>query len=74
MTDMMKPSPALLCKLASLVVHAAEAMSSNAHSWDITALRRDLRDPEVRKWCEKMIDAAMAPMPRSGKKMPEVAP
>lgn len=59
---MTKPSDALLCKLASVVVHADEMLGPDAHAFDLTALQQLLLDPDVRGWIVGM--KAFAPTPR----------
>lgn len=64
MTNMLTPSPALLCKLASIAVHADEYLSSDGHEFDHAALLGALADPEVVDWIAAMSVAAMAPRKR----------
>jgi hypothetical protein len=49
-----KPSVQLLSKLGSLIVHADEAMSPDAHPFDVTQFREGLKDPEVQEWIKAM--------------------
>jgi hypothetical protein len=63
--DMLKPSPSLLCKLASLAVHADELASPDGHEFDRAALAPLLSDPEVRDWIAAMTEAGMAPVKRA---------
>jgi hypothetical protein len=58
------PSPALLCKLASVAVHADELMSPDGHQFDKAALETVLRDAEVIEWLAAMTKAGMAPVKR----------
>lgn len=64
MSDPLKPSAALLCKLGSLIVHLEEAMSPNAHQFDITAATQLRKDPEVQQWFQQMQTLAMVPVKR----------
>jgi hypothetical protein len=59
-----KPSPELLSKLGSIVVHSEEMISDTGHHFDLSALRAVLNDPEVRDWLKKMTDMAMVPVKR----------
>jgi hypothetical protein len=65
MSELLKPTPSLLCKLASAVVHADEFLSVNGHAADRIALNSILADPEVKAWIEAMSAASLAPMKRS---------
>lgn len=64
MADMLKPSPALLAKIGSIVVHADELLSSDGHAFDRVAMDQLLSDPEVKEWLEQMSGAAMVPRKR----------
>lgn len=59
-----KPSIALLCKLASITVHAEEFLSPDGHAFDRLALGQLLADAEVREWLEKMAEAGLSPRKR----------
>lgn len=65
MSGMLNPPPSLLCKLASIVVHADELSSEHGHEFDKVALQSAMNDPEVKSWIEAMTDAAMAPRKRN---------
>lgn len=54
MSDPLKPSLSLLCKLGSVAVHVDEALSSKRHQLDIVAMKTVLYDPEVQKWIKEM--------------------
>lgn len=58
------PPVSLLCKLASIAVHADEWTSTGAHTVDREAIRSLLADPDVKVWLEKMTAAALAPRKR----------
>jgi len=64
MTEFLTPNVSLLCKLASVAVHADEFLSSDGHEFDRVALDSALRDPEVARWIEQMTEAALAPRKR----------
>ena len=60
----LKPSPALLCKLGSVLVHANELISSNGHAFDRHALEQLTLDPDVKEWLAQMDALAMIPRRR----------
>lgn len=62
--DMMKPSPTLLVKLGSIIVHFDEATAPGGHEFDINTARQLLADPEVKEWIDTMNKAAMLPLKR----------
>jgi hypothetical protein len=65
MSDPLKPSAALLCKLGSAVVHADELLSPSGHDFDRHALHSALNDPEVKEWLAQMGKMAMVPLKRT---------
>lgn len=52
--DPLKPTLSLLCKLASIAVHADEMMSAKRHEFDLAALRSAFEDAEVQEWLKAM--------------------
>lgn len=64
MGDLLMPSPSLLCKLASIAVHADELASPDGHTFDRVALSSAITDPEVVAWIDGMTKAGMAPVKR----------
>lgn len=60
----LKPTPALLCKLGSVLVHADELISSKGHDFDRHALEQLVADPEVKEWLAQMDAMAMIPRKR----------
>lgn len=60
----LKPTPALLCKLGSIVVHAEELISSKGHAFDRHALEQLTTDPDVMEWRAQMDAMAMIPRKR----------
>lgn len=62
--EVLTPSPALLCKLVSAIVHAEELASPDGHEFDADALKQLLDDPEVRAWIDGMTAAGLAPVKR----------
>lgn len=65
MSALFDPPVSLLCKLASVAVHADELLSDDGHVLDREALKSALRDPEVVEWLGGMTRAALAPVRRS---------
>lgn len=65
MSDTLKPGVALLCKLASIAVHAQEMLSPKGHDFDRRALLSALDDAEVLAWLAEMTKMAMAPVRRN---------
>ena len=62
MSDPLKPSIGLLCKVVSVIGHLEEAMSDKAHKFDVVAMKSALDDPEVKKWIKDM--GVYAPLKR----------
>ena len=62
--DPLQPSPQLLIKLGSVIVHQEEAMSSKGHHFDMVALQTVREDPEVVAWLKSMTDMGMLPIKR----------
>jgi hypothetical protein len=60
----LKPTPALLCKLGSIVVHAEELISSNGHAFDRHALEQLTTDQDVMEWRAQMDAMSMIPKKR----------
>lgn len=61
---LLRPSTSLLCKLASVAVHAEELMSNDGHPLDLSALDSVMHDAEVREWVALMKKAGLAPVKR----------
>lgn len=64
MSDTLSPSPALLAKLGSIIVHADEYLSVDGHPFDRDALQALLRDEDVVHWLQQMAFAGMVPLRR----------
>jgi hypothetical protein len=64
-SDYLKPSVPLLCKLASAMVHVDEFFSADGHPLDRIALQALLDDPEVRAWLDEMSAASLTPQRRT---------
>jgi hypothetical protein len=63
MSDPLKPSPTLLCKLGSILVHAEELTSPSGHIFDHEALK-SAWDEEVNQWMEQMGKSGFLPVRR----------
>ena len=63
MNDPLKPSPALLCKLGSILVHAEELISPTGHPFDAEAMRTTW-DFDVCEWMKQMDKMGMLPVKR----------
>lgn len=64
MNEPLKPSPSLLIKLGSIIVHQEEFLSTKGHSFDKAALDTVRNDPEVIEWLEQMTNLAFLPVKR----------
>jgi len=64
LADPLKPSPSLLLKVGSIIVHAQELASPGGHPFDGVALEGLLHDPEVVEWLLAMDKAAYLPKMR----------
>lgn len=64
MSDPLKPSAALLCKLGSIVVHMEELVSPQGHPFDRDALKTLQDDVDVKEWISQMDAMAMLPKKR----------
>jgi hypothetical protein len=62
--DPLKPSPSLLCKLGSVIVHVDELLSPSGHVFDREALKTVLQDAEVQEWLNAMNRLAFLPVKR----------
>ena len=60
----LNPSPALLAKLGSIVVHTDEMLSPTGHVFDRVALDQLMRDPDVLEWLHGMDLLGMIPRKR----------
>jgi len=64
--DHLKPSPALLSKLGSAIVHAAEGRDARGHAFDWVAFDTLVySDPDVREWLRMMNDDGLLPIKRN---------
>jgi hypothetical protein len=62
--DMLNPTPQLLIKVGSLVVHYQEWTSGSGHPHDKIAIDTLEQDPEVIDWFAQMTKAAFLPVKR----------
>ena len=62
--DELKPTPQLLIKLGSIIVHFKELTSANGHYLDKAALDSLLNDEDVKQWLKQMDDNAFLPKMR----------
>lgn len=68
MSDPLQPNPALLAKIGSILVHAAEGASDDGHHFDYVALNALLADGDVKRWLAAMDKLALIPKRRNGPK------
>ena len=64
MPDPLKPSPRLLCKLGSIIVHADEFLSDDGHDFDRQSLLVGLMDGEVKACIKGMNSMSLLPVKR----------
>lgn len=65
MNDALKPSPALLAKVGSILVHLEESSGPLGHAFDVIALRQLAADAEVQEWLDGLRKLAMVPVKRT---------
>jgi hypothetical protein len=63
--EVMRPSPPLLVKLGSIIVHAEELASPEGHQFDLATLQHLLADPDVKAWMKEMDRLTLLPRKRS---------
>ena len=64
MSNPLKPTPSVLCKLGSIAVHVEEMLSTTGHAFDRLALEDLLQDKEIIGWLYDMDRLAMIPKKR----------
>lgn len=64
MSDPLKPTPSLLAKLGSIVVHIEEGASRGGHAFDYVAAQQLTVDPEVLDWLAGMRAMSLLPVTR----------
>lgn len=62
--DCLKPSPQLLVKLGSLIVHYEEYIGPKGHEYDKRAIDTIMGDAQVSEWLKKMDSMALLPKKR----------
>lgn len=62
--DCLNPSPALLAKLGSIIVHVEEGVSGKGHHFDFVAIQSLMADTEVKEWLQSMDKMALLPKKR----------
>lgn len=63
--DELKPTPQLLIKLGSIIVHYQELLSNDGHYMDKAALDSLLSDEDVTQWMKQMDNNAFLPKRRA---------
>jgi hypothetical protein len=63
--DPFSPTPSLLVKLGSIVVHAEEMLAPGGHAFDRIAITSLLADDEVQAWLASARAGAFLPVKRS---------
>ena len=64
MAGILNPSPALLAKLGSIIIHVEEGRAAGGHAFDWHTVDVLCADPEVRGWLDGMEAMAMVPLRR----------
>ena len=62
--EALKPSPSILSKLGSLVIHIEESMNSKGHIFDMITVKSIIEDEEVKEWLKAMDKLALIPKKR----------
>jgi len=62
--DELKPTPQLLIKLGSLIIHYQEWTSTDGHKFDKAAIDSISSDADVVQWLKQMDDSAFLPKKR----------
>ena len=58
------PSPSLLSKLGSIIVHVEELTSGSGHPFDKISFLMLIEDEEVKRWLKEMDELALLPKKR----------
>ena len=64
MSNPLKPTCSVLCKLGSIAVHVQEMLSAKGHHFDKLALESLMQDKELTDWLHDMDKLAMIPKAR----------
>lgn len=67
MNDPLKPTPALLAKLGSLIVHVEEGSNAGGHEFDWSVVQMLIADQDVMDWVVSMEKLALVPVLRKGR-------
>ena len=65
MEDVLKPTPQLLIKLGSIIVHYEELNSPLGHALDKAAIDALMENDDVKEWFEGMTKMAFLPVKRN---------
>jgi len=64
MSDVLKPTPQLLIKLGSIIVHYEEWISGNGHELDKITIDAMMKQDDVKEWFKGMNEMALLPLKR----------
>lgn len=64
MADVLKPSPQLLIKLGSIIVHYEEFLSKDGHEFDKQTIDAMMKQEDVKEWFDEMSKLALLPAKR----------
>lgn len=62
--DILKPSPQLLIKLGSIIVHYEEYNSPDGHFLDKQTIEAMMEQEDVKEWFKGMKEMALLPLKR----------
>ncbi len=62
--EILKPTPQLLIKLGSIIVHYKEYLSPDGHALDLDAINALMDDEDVKEWMAGMDKMAFLPKMR----------
>lgn len=64
MSDVLKPTPQLLIKLGSIIVHYEEWTSVKGHELDKITIDAIMKQEDVKEWFKGMNEMALLPLRR----------
>ena len=64
MTDALNPTPQLLIKLGSIIVHWEEYNSKDGHFLDLQTIEAMMEQEDVKEWFSEMNKLALLPLKR----------
>lgn len=64
LSDPFTPSPTLIAKVGSILVHVEEGSEEGGHHYDWVAVRSLLADRDVQEWLDGLRRHAMVPVKR----------